>query len=178
MKFTIRRADKARMADEARVIAAIYNDGWANNWGFVPWTEAEMRHMVKQLVDFADVDIVLFAEHEGRPVGFAFALPNYNEVLARMNGRILPWGWWHFLRGRSRIRSARALVFGVLREYFHTGVSYLLYTEFQRVLLAKGYQWAELSWLLEDNEAINRFNTTIGAKIYKKYRIFERKIAG
>jgi len=178
MKLTIRRADRSRMLDETRAIAAIYNDGWSHNWGFVPWTEAEMLHMVKQLVRFADLDIVLFAEHEGRPVGFAFALPNYNEVLAKMNGRIFPWGWWHFLRGRRRIRSARALVFGVLQSYFHTGVSYLLYSEFHRILVAKGYQWAEVSWLLEDNEAINRFNAAIGAKIYKKYRIFERKIAG
>jgi len=178
MKITVRRADKTRMLDETRAIAAIYNDGWSKNWGFVPWTEAEMAHMVKRLVQFADLDFVLFAEHEGRPVGFAFALPNYNEVLIKMNGRVLPWGWWHFLRGRKRIRSARALVFGVLQDYFHTGVSYLLYTEFEAALKAKGCEWAEVSWLLEDNEAINRFNATIGAKIYKKYRIFERKIAG
>jgi hypothetical protein len=178
MKITVRRADKTRMLDETRAIAAIYNDGWSRNWGFVPWTEAEMAHMVKRLVQFADLDFVLFAEHEGQPVGFAFALPNYSEILIKMNGRILPWGWWHFLRGRKRIRSARALVFGVLQSYFHTGVSYLLYTEFEGALKAKGCEWAEVSWLLEDNEAINRFNASIGARIYKKYRIFERKIAG
>ena len=92
-EFTIRKIDQHRAVEEARAIAAIYNDGWHKNWGFVPWTEDEMKHMVRDLVRFADPDIILFAEHHGRPVGFACGLPNFNEVLAKMNGRLLPFGW-------------------------------------------------------------------------------------
>ena len=173
---TIRALDPRNVDEEAAKIVAVYNSGWQKNWGFVPWTESEMRHTVAKLKKLADLNLVLLAEVEGRPVGFAFGLPNYNEVLRKMNGRLFPLGWLVFLLNRKRIKGMRALVFGIVRDYQHTGLAYLLYSELERNAVRRGYAWGELSWQLEDNEAINRFAATIGAKPYKRYRIYERPI--
>lgn len=175
-RFRFRAFDKSRLYEETLTIARIYNSGWRNNWGFVPWTDAEIKHMARNLVRFADPDLVLFADQDGRPVGFAFGLPNLNEALAKINGRLFPFGFLKVLAARKRIKGVRAPVFGVVPEVMHTGLAYLLYDRFEKALLAKGFEWGELSWQLEDNEAINRFAASIGAGIYKKYRIYEKKI--
>jgi len=173
---SLRPLDPKRVDEEAAKIVSVYNNGWQRNWGFVPWTEKEMQHTVAKLKALADLDLVILAEVEGRPVGFAFGLPNYNEVLREMNGRLFPLGWLVFLLNRRRIRGMRALVFGLVKEYQHTGLAYLLYDELERNAIRKGYAWGELSWQLEDNVAVNRFAATIGAELYKKYRIFQRPI--
>ncbi len=175
--FSFRKGDPKKLAAEARRIAEVYNSGWEKNWGFVPWTPAEMDHMVRKFVRFADLDLVIFAEHEGRPAGFALGLPNYNEVLIKMNGRLFPFGVFTFLLGRNKIKSMRAAVFGLMPDYRKTGLSYLLYSELEKSAVERGYEWGELSWQLEDNEAINRFSASIGASIYKTYRIYDKPIA-
>jgi GNAT superfamily N-acetyltransferase len=174
--FGLRIVKMKKIEEEARKIAYIYNEAWSKNWGFVPWTENEMKFMAKRLKDFADPELVIFALHEGKEVGFAFGLPNYNELLKDLNGRLFPFGIFKLLFGRSKIKGMRAVVFGVLPQFQHSGLSYLLYDELEKRAKARGYQWAEMSWQLEDNEAINRFTTSIGGKIYKKYRIYEKKL--
>jgi len=176
-EFTFRAMTRSSLVRDARAIAAVYNAGWHNNWGFVPWTENEMRHMTKNLARFADLDLVLFAEHKGRTVGFAGALPDLNQVLIKMNGRLFPFGLVKYLAGRRKISGVRAMVFGVVPEFMHTGLAYLLYDEFGKAIVRKGYQWCELSWQLEDNEAVNHFAASIGAAPYRKYRIYEKSIA-
>lgn len=177
MRVRLRTVDMRHLEEEAKKIQAIYNEAWSRNWGFVPWTENEMKHMVKRLRQFADPQLVIFAEDgAGRPVGFAFGLPNYNEVLKKLNGRLTPWGIVQFLLSRRRIKGMRAVVFGVVRDYQHTGLSYLLYSELEKNALLRGYEWGEMSWELEDNEPILRFSQSIGGKIYKKYRIYEKEI--
>jgi GNAT superfamily N-acetyltransferase len=175
-QFSFRTVTKARLQQDALNIAAIYNVGWQKNWGFVPWTDSEMKHMAKNLAQFADLDLVFFAEHKGRTVGFASALPDFNQVFIKMNGRLFPFGILKFLVGRRKITGVRAIVFGVVPEFMHTGLAYLLYDEFEKAIIAKGYQWCELSWQLEDNDAINRFAASIGANLYRKYRIYEKQI--
>ncbi len=172
----VRRAVKRRFRDEADRIMRVYNSGWEKNWGFVPWTPNEMTYLVKTMKLLADPDLVIFAEVAGEPVGFAFALPNYNEVLARMNGRLLPFGWARFLSGRRKIHTARILVFGLVPEYRRTGLSYLLFDEIKRSCVGRGIRSAELSWLLEDNEPILRFNASLGAVKSKTYRVYEKPI--
>lgn len=174
---TLRSIDMKNIDEEAEKIKYVYNHSWEKNWGFVPWTEEEMNHMAKKLKQLADPHIVILAEDKGKPIGFAFGLPNYNEVIKKMNGRLTPLGIIKFLLYRRKIKSMRALVFGVLKEYRQTGVSYLLYSELEKNGKERGYEWCEMSWQLEDNEAINRFCASIGGKIYKKYRIYEKKIA-
>jgi len=175
-QFSFRTIDKGHVREEALNIAAIYNAGWEKNWGFVPWTDREMEHMAKNLAQFADLDLVFFAEHKGRTVGFAAALPDFNQVFCKMNGRLFPFGILKFLAGRRKIDGVRAIVFGVIPEFMHTGLAYLLYDEFEKAIIRKGHHWCELSWQLEDNQAINHFAASIGAVLYRKYRIYEKRI--
>ncbi len=174
--ITLRTIDMKNIEEEAERIKFIYNNAWEKNWGFVPWTEREMEHMAKKLIQFVDPNLVVFAEDKGKPIGFAFGIPNYNEVIKRMNGRLFPFGIIKFLLYRKKIKSMRAVVFGILKEYRLTGVSYLLYSELEKNGVAGGYEWCEMSWQLEDNEPINRFVASIGGKVYKIYRVFEKNI--
>jgi GNAT superfamily N-acetyltransferase len=176
LPVTLRTMDMKNFEDEVGRIKCIYNDAWEKNWGFVPWTEKEMDFMAKKLKAVADPDLIIFAEQEGKPVGFAFGFPNLNEVIKKMNGRLTPWGVLKYFYYRKKIKSIRAIVFGILQEYRNTGVSYLLYSELEKNAIDKGYEWCETSWQLEDNEPINRFVASLGGKVYKKYRLFEKKI--
>lgn len=176
LPVTLRTVNMKDIVGEARKIAFIYNQAWSQNWGFVPWTESEMIHMAKKLKQYADPDLVIFAEDKEKAVGFAFGLPNYNELLKKLNGRLTPWGLFYFLKNRKKIKGIRAIVFGVLKEYRMTGLSYLLYDQLEKNALRKGYEWCETSWQLEDNDAVNRFTESLGGRIYKKYRIYEKKI--
>lgn len=177
LPVTCRTINTKNLDEEAERIKAIYNQGWVKNWGFVPWTDLEMKHMVKSLSQLADPDVVILAEEkDGTPVGFAFGIPNYNEILLRMNGRLLPLGIFKFLLGRKQIKSLRVPVFGVVPEYQRTGLSFLLFAKIKENAFRNGYIWAETSWQLEDNEAVNRFVLSLGGDLYKKYRIYERKI--
>lgn len=174
--LTLRTLDMKNVDQEIEKVKYVYNNAWEKNWGFVPWTDTEMDYMAKKLKQFADPSVVILAEDKGKPVGFAFGFPNYNEILKEMNGRLFPTGFIKFLLNRNKIKSVRAVVFGILEEYRLTGVSYLLYSEMERNGLASGYEECEMSWQLEDNEPVNRFVASIGGKIYKKYRIYEKKI--
>jgi hypothetical protein len=177
-RFTVRALNKKTLTDDIAKIMHIYNNAWEKNWGFVPWTPEEMEHMVAKLKQVADLRIVLLAEDaDGRPVGFALGLPNLNEVIKKMNGRLTPQGIIKYLYYRKRVKGTRTLVFGVVKEYQHTGVSYLLYDEYEKRVFGSGYQWGETSWQLEDNDLVNRFTLSVGARLYKKYRIYEKKVA-
>jgi hypothetical protein len=176
-KVSLRSVNMKKIEEEAEKIKYVYNHGWEKNWGFVPWTEKEMDHMAKKLKTFADPEIVIIAEDHERPVGFAFALPNYNEVLIKLNGRLTPLAILKFFIQRRKIESVRAIVFGIVKEYRQTGLSYLLYSEFEKNVKKRGYKWGETSWQLEDNEPINRFVMSVGGKVYKTYRIFEKMIS-
>jgi GNAT superfamily N-acetyltransferase len=176
LPVTLRTIDMKNFKQEIGHIKYIYNHAWEKNWGFVPWTEKEMDYMARKLKAMADPDLIIFAEQKGEPVGFAFGFPNLNEAIKRMNGRLTPWGILKYLYYRKKIKGMRAVVFGVLQEFRNTGVSYLLYSKLEKNAIDKGYEWCETSWQLEDNEPINRFVTSLGGRVYKKYRLFEKKI--
>ena len=174
--ITLRTLDFSNLDAEGEKIKYVYNNAWKKNWGFVPWTEHEMDHMVRKLKQVADPRLVIIAEDKDRPVGFAFALPNWNEVLIKLNGRLFPFGIFKFMFYKKRIKGVRALVFGILGEYQKTGLSYMLFDKFLNSALDSGYTWGETSWQLEDNEAVNRFVMSIGGEVYKKYRLYEKSI--
>jgi len=175
-RITLRTIKKKNIKEEVEKIRFIYNQGWEKNWGFVPWTDKELDHMAAKLTQIADFDIIVMAEDQGKPVGFAFGLPNYNQILHKLNGRLTPLAILKFLTQRRKVEGIRAVVFGILKEYRMSGLSYLLHDHFEKCCLARGYTWAETSWQLEDNKAINRFVESIGGRVYKKYRIYETPI--
>jgi GNAT superfamily N-acetyltransferase len=172
----VRPLDMRRLEADVAAIQEIYNSAWQPNWGFVPMTASEMDLMAKQLKPIAEPELVLFAEVGGRPVGVSITLPDYNHVLKHLNGRLGPIGilkWFYYKR---RITGLRSLVFGLLPEYRRTGINTVLYYETEVRGARLGYKWCEMSWNLEDNDLINRFDAAVGGKLYKKYRIYEKAI--
>ena len=154
----------------------IYRSAWQDNWGFVPPTDAEMKQLATDLKPVVDPDLVLFAELRGRPIACAVALPDLNQVLKRMKGRLFPFGLWHFLNRRAIIKRARLVLLGVLAGHRNVGLYPLLVSEVHRRAVANGYTRGEMSWTLEDNHAVNAGIVATGGSIYKKYRLYEKPL--
>jgi GNAT superfamily N-acetyltransferase len=158
------------------ILQTIYRAAWEDNWGFVAPTDAEMRQLAVDLKPILDPELLLFAELNGRPVGCSIGIPDVNQVLKKMKGRLLPFGLWHFLRRKQIVTRARILLMGVMPEYRRVGLYPLLIHECHRRGVAVGYRRAELSWTLEDNEAVNAGIEAAGGVHYKTYRLYEKPL--
>ncbi len=169
----IRQGRREHFDEEMAVLARIYNAAWRDNWGTSPLSAEELRFFGRKLKPLVKPELALFAETSDGPVGFALALPDYNEALRHARGRLLPWGWWKLLRHSRDLRTLRVWALGVLDEYRDSGVAPLLYGQLIRNALAAGYLEAELSWVLEDNRQMNRSIEYVGAQHYKTFRLYE-----
>jgi GNAT superfamily N-acetyltransferase len=167
---------KAGFDQDLEHLKAIYRAAWTDNWGFVPPTDAEIRQLAIELKPVIDPEMVLFAEINGSVVGCAVALPDLNQVLKRMKGRLFPFGLFHFLRRKSIVTRTRVLLLGVLPAARNRGLYPLLITELQKRAMAQGYQRAELSWTLEDNDAVNAGIAAAGGHRHKTYRLYEKPV--
>lgn len=174
--ITVRPVNLARFDDELATLQRLFTEAWHDNWGFVPPTDNEIRQLAVDLKPILDPDLVLIAEMHGRPVGCSVAVPDVNQVLKKMGGRILPFGLFHFLRRKQITTRGRVLLMGVVPEARRIGLYPLLIAECHRRGLARGYTRAELSWTLEDNDAINAGIEAAGARHYKTYRLYEKSI--
>ena len=174
--ITVRRVDMKAFYRDVALMNDIYRSAWQDNWGFVPPTDAEMKQLATDLKPVVDPDLVLFAELRGRPIACAVALPDLNQVLKRMKGRLFPFGLWHFLNRRAIIKRARLVLLGVLAGHRNVGLYPLLISEVHRRGVANGYTRGELSWTLEDNHAVNAGIVATGGSIYKKYRLYEKSL--
>jgi len=172
----VRPLDPGRFERDLAIVQQIYREAWEDNWGFVPPTDAEIRQIATDLRPVLDPELVLFAEISGRSVGCVVAIPDLNPVLKRMNGRLLPFGFLHFLRRRAIVHRARVLLLGVVQDARRIGLYPLLIAEVHRRGIARGYKGAELSWTLEDNEAINAGIEAAGGRRYKTYRLYEKSL--
>jgi hypothetical protein len=172
----IRTVDFRRMEEEIQYLKKIYNSAWSRNWGFVPLTDTEFKHVAKQLKQIIDPDLVFIAEAKGEPVGLAINLPDYNIPLRHMNGRIFPTGWLKFIWYKRKIDFLRVYALGVLHTYHDIRLDALLYMETWKMSLKKGYKAGEMSWILENNKPMNRALQWMGARIYKIYRIYDKQI--
>ena len=175
--ISIRRVNLKRFDAELDILKHIYRAAWADNWGFVPPTDAEIRQLAVDLRPVADADLVLFAEMGGEPVGCAVSIPDLNQVLKRMNGHLLPTGIWHFLRRRSIVTRGRMLMLGVLPKVRRIGLYPLLIAEARARGVRAGLTRAEVGWTLEDNVSINAGIEAAGGRRYKTYRVYEKRIA-
>ena len=172
-KVEVRPLKKKQIDREIEHIREIYNSAWERNWGFVPMTDREIDYMADELIQIVDPDIVLFAEVEDEPIAFILALPDFNQALRHANGRLFPFGLFKILWHARKIRDARIVAFGVKESHRQQGIDALLYYEVFQTGVKKGYRRGELSWILEDNRLMNRAIETMGAKIYKRYRIYD-----
>ncbi len=169
----VRPMNLKRLHEEVEIFRELYNIAWQDNWGFTPMTHAEARWMAKHLKPLLVPSLALIAEVERCPIGFLILLPDYNQVLRHLNGRLGPVGLLKFLWYRRRIRDARLILLGVRPEYRGKGVDALLYFFATRALNQRGFIHAEISWVLEDNWIVLRLVERWGGVPYKRYRIYE-----
>jgi hypothetical protein len=180
----LRSVDLRRLREELSVIMEIYNDTWAGKWAYVPISGAELDKMASDLSLVLDPELAFIAEIDGEVGGMCIAVPNLNDAIADLGGKLFPFGWAKLLH-RTKIRhpsSARLILLGV-RERYRKNVkrygylSAAMYVEVAKRGRAKGYEWAELSWTREDDAPINLGIKSMGASIYKTYRVYEKPIA-
>jgi hypothetical protein len=168
------RLDKFKQ--EIKLVKEIYNDAWSHNWGFVPLTDEEIDSLAKNLKPLVEPELVIMIEIDGAPAALSIAVPNYNYVLKKLNGRFGPIEMMKFLYYKKKIKEARLMIMGVRKAYRKMGLESLLFLESFRAGQKLGYTGGELSWILEDNYSTNNSIQKMGGKVYKKYRIYQKQI--
>lgn len=178
--LSVRPIDMKQWDAEIERIKKIYNSAWERNWGFVPMTDAEIEHLAASMKMILDPALVFMVEHEGEAVGFSLTLPDVNQPLHRI--RPGPSRLSSYLAAarlylqRYNTDVVRVMALGVMEGFRARGVDALLYDETAKAALARGYTWAEASWILESNESMNRAIAMVGGEVYKKYRIYEKEL--
>jgi hypothetical protein len=176
-----RTVDRKNLEEEVHDLLDVFNDAWQHNWGFVPATDAEAKKMAEDLALILN-DLSFFAEIDGQPVGICVCPPNLNEVIRDFDGKLSPRNvgklvWRLKLKGPT---SARLILLGIRTELRnkkrYAPLAMAIITELIRRGLRMGYEWAELGWTLEDNRLINAAIRSVGGRIYKRYRIYEKPI--
>ena len=175
--ITVRKMSRRSLRRDMDGFAEIYNAAWAENWGFVPYSEADLDHYASELQLVFDPHWFMVAEKDGEIVALAITVPDLNQVLARMRGRLLPLGWLRYLLDRRRIDRVRVGFLGVKPEFQHTGVAARLYREHFDMAEVRPQRGGEMGWILETNTAMNRGMEAMGGRILKRYRVYERVLA-
>ena len=174
--LSIRTINFKNMDEEVRRLREVYNNAWSKNWGFVPMTDDEFNHLAADMKQVADEDFVFIVEKDGTPVGFSLTLPNINEVLIKIkNGKLFPSGIFKLLFGMKRIQTVRVITLGIIKEYQFAGFSSIMILKTIKTALEKGLKGGEMSWILEDNHAMNSPIESLGAKKHKTYRIYQKQ---
>lgn len=172
----VRQVEMRHFERELDIVLGIYNRAWRQNWGFVPLTEPEIRQLGRDLKPILRPELALVAEADGEPAGFSLCLPDWNEVLARLDGRLFPLGFLKALWYRRKIRTVRLITLGIVPQYKKRGIEALLIEETVRRVRGLGYESGELSWVLESNDLMNRTIQSVGAKLYKRYRMYRKAL--
>jgi hypothetical protein len=175
-RLVVRPLDKHEFAREAERMRTIYCGAWARNWGFVPPTAAEFRRIAKEMKPIFDHRCAVCADIDGRAVACAIAIPDINQALKGTTGRLVPRTLVRLILRRRFIDQVRLLLLGVLPEYRTLGLYPLLVVELRRQLRGGPYRRAEFSWVLEENRDINRPAEQAGARLYKRYRIYQKAL--
>jgi GNAT superfamily N-acetyltransferase len=172
-KVVIRPVNMKNFQAEADAICDIYSSAWSRNWGFAPLTKEEFRVLAKDMKAIIVPELALVGEINGRPVGFALAIPDINIALKAAGGNLFPLGLIKILYLQRKIRSLRVMALGVIEEFRTAGVAAGFYATLIRQAQRLGYGDCEFSWVLEDNILMNRSIEALGARRYKTYRLYE-----
>ena len=172
-RLHLRPINLRRFDAELSIVKEIYNDAWSKNWGFVPLTDEEIDFMAKSLKPLVVADLVIFAYLGEEPIGFSVGLPDYNEVLKHLNGKLGPLGLLKFLYYSRKIHTLRVMLLGIKQAFQKKGIEVLLYVESLKRGTAREYWQAECSWILESNPPMQHGLEAMGGKRYKTYRIYE-----
>ncbi len=158
------------------VFGEVYNVAWKRNWGFVPYSDSDLKHYAEELQLVYDRNWFMAAEKDGETIGIAITVPDVNQLLKIMNGRVFPFGWFTFLFRRSKyIDRVRVGFLGVKPDYQHTGTAALFYVEHFDMATVTPQKWGEMGWILETNRAMNRGMEAMGGRIVKRFRVYESR---
>ena len=181
-RVQIRPLDPKRRDDDLATVCDIFNDAWSDNWGFVPFTQSEFITIGREMLMLIPNDFIQIAEMDGEAVAFIVLLPNVNECIADLNGRLLPLGWAKLIK-RLKFgfpRTARIPLMGVRKRLHNTrlgpGLALSVVESLRAPGLRKGLEHVEMSWILEDNEAMKNIIETLGGFVTKRYRVYEKEI--
>jgi hypothetical protein len=174
--LTIRPVDKRALARDLAKMQEVFNAAWGDNWGHVPMTPAEVDFMARRLLPLLDEKLVLLAERGGELLAFILAVPDFNEALGRLRGRlvsprlplVLP-----YLAGLRHPRTTRVIAMGIRREHRQRGIDAALIAPCLRAMLRAGYERCEISWILEDNVLTRRIGDMFGGTVYKRYALYD-----
>ncbi len=170
----IRKMKRRHLRREMDEFAKVYNAAWSKNWGFIPYSKHDLDDLALTYQLIYDRDWFMVAENETETVAIAITIPDINQVYKKMQGRLLPLGWWYYLRRRQIIDRCRIGFLGVLPEYQHTGVAAALYIEHYDMADKNRIKWGEAGWILETNTSMNRGLEAMGGHIVKTCRVYER----
>ena len=171
----IRKMSRRSLRRDMDRFADVYNSAWSENWGFAPYSKADLDAYAQEMHLVFDSHWFMVAETAaGETVAVAITVPDINQVLKRMNGRLLPFGWWHFLRRGKIMDRVRVGFLGVTPAYQHTGVAAKLYVEHFDRSAATRVKWGEMGWILETNRNMNRAMEAMGGRIVRRFRVYER----
>lgn len=174
----IRKVDMKDFDNEVQRVREVYNDAWETNWGFVPMSKEEFEFIAKNLKMIVDPDYVYFAikKSTGETIGFSLSLPDNNQAIVGLNGKLFPFGIFKFLAQRKKINRLRVIIMGVKKQYQKKGIDAVFYRDTIVMGNKKKVTGAEISWVLEDNMVMMQSALNMGAYIYKTYRIYDKKI--
>ena len=182
-RIRIRPVDRANYTNDVRTVLHILNDAWSKNWGFVPFTEAEIEYGAKKMKPLIRDELARIAELDGRPVAFMLALPDINEPLARTHGRLFPFGWITMLRWLRRPvgRNARVPLMGVLKEFHNSRLAsqlaFMMISDIRDdTTAAYGTSRGEIGWILEDNQGMVAIADAIESTINREYAIYAKAL--
>jgi GNAT superfamily N-acetyltransferase len=174
----VRPMRRRQLRKDMDAFAEVYNAAWSKNWDFVPYSKKDLDAYAQELQLVFDKNWFMIAERKdsGEVVGMAITVPDVNQVLSRMNGRLLPLGWWRFLNKGRTIDRVRVGFLGVKPEYQHTGVAAKLFAEHFDAAERRPQKGGEMGWILETNGPMNRAMEGMGGRVVKRYRIYERAL--
>ncbi len=182
-RIRIRTIDKSRFDEEGRLVLNLLNDAWSANWGYVPLTEAEIAYAAKKLKPIIYEDLVRVAEVDGEPVAFMITLPDINELIKDLDGRLFPFGWAKLLwrLRKPRTRRVRVPLMGVARKLHGTRIAsqlaFMLIEYTRRDCVTKyGVELGEFGWILEDNKGMLSIAQLPGARVNHRFRIYEKAL--
>ena len=182
-KIRIRNVDKSKFDEEAALILDILNDAWSDNWGFVPFTDTEIKYAGKKFKPIVREDLIMIAEYEGEPVAFMMTLPDLNEVLKPMGGSLLPFNWAKLLLWlrRPKVRTMRVPLMGVRKRLqasrLASQLAFMMIEYIRRNAISEyGASRGEIGWILDDNQGMNAIAEAIDSHINKAYVIYDKPL--
>ena len=182
-RIHVRKVDKSKWDEEVETILHILNDAWSNNWGFIPFTEAEIAHAGKKLKPIIHEDLNMVAELDGKPVAFMLTFPDINRPLKEIGGKLLPFGWFKLLRWLKKPKQAdmRVPLMGVLKELHNSRLAsqlaFMMISEIRDVAATKyKARRGEIGWILDDNQGMKAIADAIDSRVNREYVVYEKAL--